>query len=59
MEWLRFTTTTMPQMPINYFISLGNERETMEQYENLEMEVIVFENEDVITSSDTLMEPIG
>lgn len=31
----------------------------MEQYEKLEMEVIVFENEDVITSSDTLMEPIG
>ena len=51
MQWLRFTTTTMPQMPINYFISLGNERETMEQYENLEMEVIEFDTEDVITTS--------
>ena len=35
------------------------EKYRMEQYEKLEMEVIVFENEDVITSSDTLMEPIG
>ena len=51
MQWLRFTTTTMPQMPINYFISLGNERETMEQYENLEMEVIEFDTEDIITTS--------
>ena len=32
----------------------------MEQYEKLEMEVIVFENEDVITASDpTLTEPLG
>ena len=30
----------------------------MEKYENLEMEVITFESEDVITTSDTTMPEI-